>query len=121
MSDIKEFLTTFNQAWVDNDIDTIVQGVTNDIHFRMATDETGVHGKEAFKIWLKDMLISDVEMDVTTDRMIISGDEAVLSGRIRMIEQDGTQKQFTFCDLYRLRDGKVAELVAYVMNYNTGS
>lgn len=121
MSDIKVFLTKFNQAWADNDIDTIVDGVTDDIHFRMATDASGIRGKDEFKVWLKDMLISDVEMELFTDRMIISGNDAVLSGRIEMREQDGTEKQFTFCDLYTLRDGKVAELVAYVMNYNTES
>lgn len=116
MSSTKLFLTEFNQAWADNDIDTIVNGVTDDIHFRMASDDSGVRGKDAFKAWLKDMLITDTEMEVINERLIMSGDEAVLSGRIKMIEQDGTRKQFTFCDLYTLRDGKVAELVSYVMN-----
>ncbi|RUO32472.1 nuclear transport factor 2 family protein [Aliidiomarina soli] len=116
MSTTKEFLTRFNQAWADQDIDTIVNSVTDDVHFRMATDDKGIHGKEAFATWIGEMSNADYKMQLTTERFFISGDEALLSGRMHMTERDGSEREFCFCDLYTLRDNKVSAMVSYFMN-----
>lgn len=118
MSTTKEFLTQFNQAWMNHDVETIVDGVTDDIYFRMATDEQGIQGKDAFRAWLNEMANPDYKMTLKTERVIVSGDDAVLAGSMQMAEPDGTQRQFAFCDLYKLRDGKIASLTAYFMNHN---
>lgn len=118
MSNVETFLTVFNQAWAAHDVDTIVSGVTDDIYFRMATDEEGIQGKQAFETWLSEMVKPEYKMSLTTERLFVSGDDAVLSGRMEMTEPDGTQRKFAFCDIYKLRDGKVAELLAYFMSDN---
>jgi len=118
MTTTRKFLTKFNQAWADNDVDTIVNSVTDDIHFKMVTDAEGIRGKEAFSSWLKDMSNNDFQMALTTDRVIIDGDQAAITGTMAMTKPDGTKSQFSYCDLYRLRDGKVAELMAFVMDHD---
>ncbi|MGX5915011.1 nuclear transport factor 2 family protein [Aliidiomarina sp. Khilg15.8] len=116
MSNTKDFLTKFNQAWVDHDVETVVNGVTDDIHFRMAMDDKGIQGKQAFKAWLSEMANPEYKISLTTERLFVSGDDAVLSGVMDMTEPDGTKRKFAFCDLYKMRDGKVAELQAYFMS-----
>ncbi|RUO38580.1 hypothetical protein CWE13_02745 [Aliidiomarina shirensis] len=117
MSNLKTFLARFNQAWAEHDIKTIIAGVTDDIRFQMATDDTGIKGKEAFEKWLTEMMNPDYKVTMNTERLFISGNDAALSGSMEMVDPTGAEHKFAFCDLYTLRDGKVSELRAYVMDY----
>lgn len=121
MSNVETFLTVFNQAWASHDVDTIVSGVTDDIHFRMALDEEGIRGKQAFKAWLSEMPKPESKLSLTTERLFVSGNDAMLSGYMEMTKPDGTHCKFAFCDIYKLRDGKVAELLAYFMSDKEGT
>jgi len=120
MNNTEAFLTIFNQAWAEHDTDTILNSVTDDIHFRMAADVEGIRGKQAFKAWLAEMANPAFKVRLTTERLFVSGDDAALSGIIDMTEPDGSQHKFAFCDLYKLRNGKIAELLAYIVSDKAG-
>ena len=117
MNSTEAFLTQFNQAWFEHDVDGVVDGVTDDIHFRMATDEEGIHGKAAFRAWLAEMANPEYKISFKTERLIVSGDDAVLAGRMEMTEPSGQQRRFASCDIYKLRNGKVASMLVYFMNF----
>lgn len=118
MKNTEQFLRDFNAAWLQEDISKVLEGVTDDIRFRMA-GEKGVEGKADFGKMLKEMSGSGQGFDLKIDRVIIEGDQAAVTGQIvcRSAE-DAKTTTYAFCDIYVLQDGakpKVRDLTAYVM------
>ncbi|HMS11176.1 MAG TPA: nuclear transport factor 2 family protein, partial [Pyrinomonadaceae bacterium] len=46
---------------------------------------------------------------------IASGDSVVCYGAMSMTDGDGKSSNWTYCDIYRFRDGKIAELRSFVV------
>lgn len=114
MKDIRKFLREFNEYWVREDTQAILDTVTDDIRFGMAGGKV-VTGKADFADALKEMTDSgnsDIGLEITN--VIVAGDRAAVNGEISMTGEDGQRRVYAFCDVYRLAGGKVAELTAYV-------
>ncbi|MEX1057942.1 MAG: nuclear transport factor 2 family protein [Natronospirillum sp.] len=115
MSVSKQFLIDFNEAWAREDKAAILAAVTDDIQFRMAGEED-INGKEAFAAVLEEMAGTGQEFTLTINRVIISAeDTAAVEGEMTLVDEDGEPVVFMFCDVYGLRDGKIAELKAFVV------
>lgn len=118
MNTTEQFLRDFNAAWLKEDISDVLDGVTEDIRFRMA-GEKGVEGKADFSRMLKEMSGSGQGFDLDIDRVIINGDQAALTGTIVCRSADSTEvTTYAFCDVYVLQGGqtpKVRDLTAYIM------
>jgi ketosteroid isomerase-like protein len=114
MSVSEQFLREFNEAWTREDVDAILAAVTEDIEFRMA-GEKGVNGKPAFAEMLRKMVGGGGAMTLSIHNIIIDGDRAAVDGDIRMTDKNGQPKSYLFCDVYGLRDGKIATTTAYVV------
>lgn len=124
MSDVEQFLRRFNEAWKDGDIEMILAGVTDDIRFRMASQEAmngkkasqgARNGKKAFRDFLRHMENGGGQCSLDIDNVIVDGDRAVLDGVIQVESPEGPARTFLFCDVYRLRDDRISEITAYVV------
>jgi ketosteroid isomerase-like protein len=115
MKDTKAFLREFNEYWVREDTQAILDTVTDDICFGMAGGKR-VTGKADFAEFLNQMTGSgntDMGLDITN--VIVDGDRAVVNGEISMAGDKGQRRTYAFCDVYRLAGGRVAALTAYVL------
>ena len=118
MNDIRTFLREFNEYWVREDTQAILDTVTDDIRFGMAGGKP-ISGKADFKTFLEGMGEGATDMKLDISNIIVDGDCAAVNGEISMIDKDGQHRVYAFCDVYRLEGDKVAELTAYVLEINS--
>ena len=116
MTKIEEFLQKFNEAFVQNDINHIIDCTTDDIIWIMVGDKT-IRGKEELTVSMNEMQgASGLQLKI--DSVIINEDRAAVDGSMSMEDKDGNRKTYSFCDLYKFRndgDLKIAELRSYVI------
>jgi ketosteroid isomerase-like protein len=56
----------------------------------------------------------------TTDRLIAEGDSVVALGQIELPDASGRPVHYEYCDVWQLRDGKLAGLRAFVVEMKRG-
>jgi len=116
MSTIEEFLQKFNQAFVQNDINFIIDSTTDDIIWTMIGDKT-IRGKEDLAVSMNEMKDAS-GLEIKIDSTIINGNQAAVDGSMNMEDKDGNRKTYSFCDLYKFRDDgelKIRELRSYII------
>lgn len=119
MTTQQEFLQKFNEAFVQNDINHIIDSTTDDIIWTMVGDKT-IRGKEDLAASMNEMKDSS-GLEIRIDSMIIDGDEAAVDGTMSMEDKEGNRKTYGFCDLYRFTTGedlKIRELRSYIIATN---
>lgn len=119
MTRIEEFLQKFNEAFVQNDINHIVDCTTDDIIWTMIGDKT-IRGKEDLTVSMNEMKDAS-GLQLKIDTIIIDGNRAAVDGSMSMEDKEGMRKTFNFCDLYKLileDDIKISELRSYVIATN---
>lgn len=119
MNTKEEFLQKFNEAFVQNDINYIIDSTTDDIIWIMVGDKT-IRGKEELAVSLNQMKdTSGLKLNV--DSMIINGDQAAVEGSMSFEDMDGNRKNYGFCDLYKFRDEgelKISLMRSYIIATN---
>ena len=108
----KAILQKINDAFAQNDTEAFLAECSDDIVFEMI-GHTSVRGKDNVRSFMNEMS-SDSAPLFTIDRVIEEGENAVCTGDMEM-EVDGEPAAYTYCDMYRFRDGKAAELRAFVI------
>ena len=119
MNTKEEFLKKFNDAFVQNDINFIVDSTTNDILWTMVGDKT-IKGKEDLAIAMNEMKGTS-GLKINVDTMIIDGNQAAVDGTMSFEDKDGNRKNYGFCDCYKFRedgDLKISELRSYIIPIN---
>jgi len=53
--------------------------------------------------------------DIVITRIIESGDVIVAEGRVQTERTDGAVVNLMFCDVFEMRDGRIAKLTSYLM------
>ena len=110
----KEIVEKVNAAFVENKLEEFYALCTDDVEWTMAGDKP-VKGVEAVREFMKSMDSADCGAPSFEASQIISeGDSAVCSGVMTMTEK-GTPKKYSFADIYRFRDGKIATLLTFVV------
>jgi uncharacterized protein (TIGR02246 family) len=118
----KEIVAKVNAAFAENNMEGFLSFCADDIEWTMAGDKS-VKGKEAIRKWMESM---DVEPpQFTVDTVIAEGDSVVAHGNMTMKDADGKTVPYAYCDIYRFRDDKIVELIAFVIKteakYKTSS
>lgn len=92
---------------------------TDDIEWAAVGGMT-LHGKDAVRQW---MVTAYAEPpDFTVDQLIADGDFVAAYGTIAVKKEGGSKAvQATYCDLWRFRGGKMAELKAFVIEPGTAA
>ncbi len=108
----KAVLERANGAVVKGDYEGFLAHCTEDVEWAFVGDRT-LKGKEAVRQYMKATYIEPPSFRV--DHLIAEGDFVTALGDIDLTDETGRLVHYAYCDVWRLRDGKLAELKAFVV------
>ena len=115
----KLILESANEAVTRGDYEGFLSFCTDDTIWTFVGEQT-LHGKEAVRQYMSKEYIEPPRFAVET--LISEGDYLTAIGRISLKDETGIPVDYTYCDVWRFRDGKMAELKAFVIpDKNTNS
>jgi uncharacterized protein (TIGR02246 family) len=113
MSDTnKAVLIEANEAITRGDYEGFLAFCTEDTRWTFVGDRT-LEGKEAVRRYMAEVYTEPPVF--TVHRMIAEGDSLAAIGEITLKDADGAPTHHAYCDVWRFRDGLMAELQAYVV------
>lgn len=108
----RETLKKANAAIAEGDNEGFLKFCTEDTKWTFVGDKI-LEGKEAVRQW---MATTYVEPPIFNVRNLIAENDFVTAlGNITMTDEDGKTTLYSYCDVWRFRDGKMAELMAFVI------
>ena len=111
----KAILTQANAAVANGDHEGFLAHCTEDEEWTFVGDQT-LRGKEAVRRYMKATYVEPPRFRV--DHLIAEGDFVTALGEIDLKDESGKLVRFAYCDVWRVRDGKLAELRAFVIEIN---
>ncbi|CAM4015041.1 conserved hypothetical protein [Pedobacter westerhofensis] len=108
----KEILEKANAAVTAGDNEGFLSFCTDDTIWTFVGDET-LRGKEAVRQYMDKAYIEPPKFMV--ENLIAEGDFVAATGKISMKNEEGEPVDYSYCDLWRFKDGKMAELKAFVI------
>lgn len=112
----KAILEKANAAVTKGDNEGFLSFCTDDTEWTFVGDKT-LRGKEAVRQYMAKVYIEPPKFMVAN--LIAEGDFVTALGNITMKDEDGQEVQYSYCDVWRFRDGKMAELKAFVIKSET--
>ena len=110
--DNKTILETANTAITKGDYEGFLSFCTEDTVWIFVGDRT-LNGKQAVCEYMEQVYTEPPKFMVET--LIAEGDFVTTIGKISMKDKDGKMIDYSYCDVWRLRDGKLHELKAFVI------
>lgn len=106
----------FHDAVNRHDVDAVLAAMTEDCHFESTLPPDGDHydGAAAIGAFFRKLFEAATERSFDVEELVTAGDRAVMRWRHRWIDSSGTAGQVRGVDVFRVRDGKVAEKLSYV-------
>jgi uncharacterized protein len=108
----KEIVEKVNASFAEGGVEGFLSHCADDVVWTMIGNKT-TKGKNAIREWLASMDIEPPKF--TVDNIIAEGDFVTAHGAMTMKEKDGKTVPYAYCDIYRFRDGKIAELNSFVI------
>jgi ketosteroid isomerase-like protein len=108
----KAIIDRVNAAFASSNMEAFYALCDDDLVWTMVGDRS-VRGKAAIREWMNTM--DPGTPAFTVDEMIAEGDSVAAHGKMTMKDKDGAVGHFQFCDIYRLRQGRVVELTSFVV------
>ena len=108
----KEILEKANAAIAEGDFEGFLMLCTEDTVWTFEGDRT-LKGKAAVRQWMTTTYKQPPQFRV--HRMIAEGDFVAALGEINLRDEGGRAVQHAYCDVWRFREGKMAELRAFVI------
>ncbi len=112
-----EVINKFNEAFNRHDIPAIMALMTDDCKFDNtypAPDGELFEGQEAVRRFWEEFFQSSPDATFTSEEMFTAGDRCVVRWRYDWTNSDGSRGHIRGVDVLKVRDGKVAEKLAYV-------
>jgi uncharacterized protein len=72
-----------------------------------------LQGKEAVRAYMKEVYVEPPVFDVHT--AVAEGDHVTVIGKISLNVEHGSKVDYEYCDVWKFRDGMMAELKAFVI------
>ena len=107
----------FNEAFGRHDVEDVMRAMTDDCVFENTCpppDGERYEGREAVRGFWERFFRSSPDAAFETEEVLASGDRCVVRWRYRWVGKEGTPGHIRGVDLFRVRDGKVAEKLSYV-------
>lgn len=106
----------FNEAFNRHDVDGVMAAMTDDCVFEGTSPPDGQRfaGQAAVRAVWEGFFGGSPSAHFEAEEVIASGDRCVVRWLYRWVGEDGTPGHVRGVDLFRVRDGKVAEKLAYV-------
>lgn len=108
----KAILEAANAAIVQGDYEGFLAFCTEDTQWTFVGDQT-LNGKEAVREWMATAYTEPPEFTVTN--MIAEGDFVIATGSIVIKDEEGEAVTSSYCDVWQVREGKLAGLRAFVI------
>lgn len=108
----KTILQKANAAITQGDCEGFLAFCTDDTQWNFVGDRT-LSGKQAVREWMATAYKEPPRFEV--HRLIADGDFLSAVGEITMKDEAGKTARHAYCDVWRFRDGKLAELQAFVV------
>ena len=108
----KATLKKANAAISAGDHEGFLAHCTEDTEWKFVGDQT-LKGKKAVRRWMKIAYAEPPQFKVA--RLIAGNDFVVALGEIMLKASDGKAARHAYCDVWRFRGGKLAELKAFVV------
>ncbi len=102
-----------NAAFAANNIEGFLAHCTTDVVWTMGGDRT-VSGVDAIRGWMSAMPAEAPTF--TVDHVSGDADTVTAYGDMTMKGKDGSIEPYAYCDVYRFRGDKIAELRSYVVS-----
>lgn len=109
---IKEILEKANEAISRGDFEGFLVHCTEDTVWNFVGDRT-LKGKEAVRRWMTEAYAEPPKFKVS--QMIIEDQFVVARGEIMLKNAAGKEASYSYCDVWRFEDDRLAELNAYVV------
>jgi ketosteroid isomerase-like protein len=116
MTSTAEAVERFNEAFNRHDVDAVMDAMTDDCVFEDTSPPSGrryVGAKEVRAAW-EDFFAGSPDAHFDGEDVIVAGDRCVVQWKYTWTNDDGTTTSLRGVDVMRVRDGKVAEKLAYV-------
>ena len=107
----KDLVTKANKTFETNDMEALLSYCTDDFEWTMV-GEKPLRGKAAVREAMGQGGGEPPSFDVKT--MVAEGDTVVCIGDMTM-KHEGDLKPYGYCDVWQIRDGKIASLKAFVI------
>jgi len=108
----KEIVEKVNASFAEGGVEGFLSFCADDVTWTMIGNKT-TKGKQAIREWMASM---DMEPPAfTVENVIAEGDFVTAYGDMTMKEKDGKIVPYSFCDIYRFRNGKIAEMNSFVI------
>ncbi len=108
----KEVLQQANAAIAQGDYEGFLARCTEDTVWTFVGDRT-LRGKDAVRRWMADAYKAPPQFEV--HRLIADDDHVTALGEISLPDDTGQVTRHAYCDVWRVRDGLLAELHAFVI------
>ena len=110
--DNKAILEKANEAIRKGDQEGFLSFCTDDTVWTFVGDKT-LRGKEAVRQWMATAYREPPNFRV--DRLIAGEEFVTALGTISIKNEEGRAADYSYCDVWGFRDGKMAELLAFVI------
>ncbi len=107
----------FNEAFNRHDVDAVMALMADDVVFentQPAPDGARYAGQEAMRAFWERFFAGSLHAHFTTEDIFAGGDRCAVRWRYTRREETGAEGHVRGVDLFRVRDGKVAEKLSYV-------
>jgi len=111
----KAILEQANAASRHGDIEGFLKHCTDDTEWTFVGERV-LRGKAAVREWMREAYKSPPQF--TVHRMVAEGDFLTAIGDITLKGDDGRELGHAYCDVWRFRDGLLAQLHAFVVEGN---
>ena len=108
----KAILEKANAAVTEGDNEGFLAFCTDDTEWTFVGDQT-LRGKEAVRQYMAEAYVEPPKFMV--EHLIAEGEFVTAVGKISMKDKNGKMTDYTYCDVWRFREGKMAELKAFVI------
>ena len=108
----KQIVEQVNASFAQNNVEGFLSRCADDVAWTMV-GEKGIQGKDAIRQWMKSMTAEPPQF--TVSNVIAEGDFVAAYGDMTMKDKDGTATPYSYCDIYRFRGDKIAELSSFVI------
>ena len=113
---VRSVIERFHEAVNRRDVDAVVAAVTDDCVFESTLPPDGdrYEGPAAIGAFFRKLFDAAAERTFDIEEVITSRDRAVMRWQHHWVDTSGTAGHIRGVDVFRVRDGKVAEKLSYV-------
>jgi ketosteroid isomerase-like protein len=112
MESNKQVLESANAAISEGDYEGFLSYCTEDTVWTFVGEQV-LNGKDAVRKYMAEVYTEPPKFRV--ENLVAEGEFVIATGMINLKNRDGVLVDYSYCDVWRLRDGKLHELKAYVV------